>query len=351
MTTPVLLRVVLAIALGLCAAAWPKLARAEVPISDQARGHFKRGVELLKHADGPKYREAYAAFQAAYWESPSPKILGNLGLCATKLERDGEAVAAYERYLAESGAVSPKEHQQILDDLIKLKSGMVEVRLVVTPLTARVLDERLRDEGEPVTNEYPARDGRLQIGVRQGKHRMTISADGYRSEIWAFDAAKGFVRQRTMELVRESVAPGESPEPITPDTAVGDDAASNPILTGAWAALGVTAALGVATGVVGGLSLANKSKFEDAMADGELARATELRNKGIKLNVATDALLGVTAAGAVVTVVLLAIGLGDSDGGDDVAGSEPAAKALPRSIEPRVVVGTGGAFLGLGARF
>ncbi|HYJ09195.1 MAG TPA: hypothetical protein VEX18_09295, partial [Polyangiaceae bacterium] len=69
-------------------------AAADVPISDNARAHFNAGVSLLQDPDGARYEEAYREFQAAYADSPSWKICGNLGITAMKLERDGEAIDA-----------------------------------------------------------------------------------------------------------------------------------------------------------------------------------------------------------------------------------------------------------------
>src|SRR5215475_15565235 len=75
----------------------------DVQITDSARQHFKTGVAYLKDPDGARYEEAYREFKAAYADSPSWKILGNLGITAMKLERDGEAIEAFEKYLASGG--------------------------------------------------------------------------------------------------------------------------------------------------------------------------------------------------------------------------------------------------------
>ena len=75
--------------------ALPVLAQ-DVPISDEARAHFTTGVNLLQDPDGARYEEAYREFKEAYAESPSWKILGNLGICAMKLERDSEAISAFD---------------------------------------------------------------------------------------------------------------------------------------------------------------------------------------------------------------------------------------------------------------
>jgi len=50
--------------------------------------------------DGARYEEAYREFKDCVRRFPSWKILGNLGITSMKLERDGEAVDAFEKYLA-----------------------------------------------------------------------------------------------------------------------------------------------------------------------------------------------------------------------------------------------------------
>src|SRR5690606_35169283 len=57
----------------------------EVEITDEARQHFKAGVNFMQDPDGARYEEAYREFRAAYKAAPSWKILGNLGIAAMKL--------------------------------------------------------------------------------------------------------------------------------------------------------------------------------------------------------------------------------------------------------------------------
>ncbi|MGC4068579.1 MAG: hypothetical protein QM784_28800 [Polyangiaceae bacterium] len=73
-----------------------------VAITAKAREHFKAGVAYIDDPSGPKYEEAYREFKRAYAESPTYKILTNIGLCALNLERDGEAIEAYEGFLAQA---------------------------------------------------------------------------------------------------------------------------------------------------------------------------------------------------------------------------------------------------------
>src|ERR1041384_8805806 len=87
-------------------------------VSDSARQHFKTGVAYLKDPDGARYEEAYREFKAAYADSPSWKILGNLGIVAHELERDGEAIDAFEAYLERGGKELPADDRsQFKEDL------------------------------------------------------------------------------------------------------------------------------------------------------------------------------------------------------------------------------------------
>src|SRR6185436_17983733 len=89
----------------------------------EAREHFRAGVHYLQDIEGERYEEAYAEFKAAYSLSQSPKVLGNIGLCAMKLERDGEAIEAYGRYLREVSDIAPDERAQIERDLETLTAS------------------------------------------------------------------------------------------------------------------------------------------------------------------------------------------------------------------------------------
>lgn len=115
--TSTLGRATLGAALGLAIASHAVQARADDPAakpampaaakttptgtSEEARSHFAAGVSLLQDPEGEKVEEAYREFRTAYDLSGSPKILGDMGFCAMRLERDGEAIEAYTRYLRE----------------------------------------------------------------------------------------------------------------------------------------------------------------------------------------------------------------------------------------------------------
>ncbi len=90
----------------------PASPTASAEAKEQARLHFTAGVNLLQDPEKPRYEEAYTEFRQAYNLVKAPSILGNIGLCAMKLERDAEAIDAYTRYLAEVSELGATERSQ-----------------------------------------------------------------------------------------------------------------------------------------------------------------------------------------------------------------------------------------------
>src|SRR5689334_22822696 len=158
---------------------------ADVPISEDARSHFTAGVSFLQDPDGARYEEALREFQAAYAISPSWKILGNLGLAAMKLERDGEARDAMRGYLDGGGKqLDPQERAQMERDLQALEASLVVVHLEATPNGITLVDERQPLTGGPIINRYGPLTGPVDLGVRAGHHRFTAKLEGYADQVW-----------------------------------------------------------------------------------------------------------------------------------------------------------------------
>jgi hypothetical protein len=189
-----------------CAMVVPCVAHAgDDSISEEARRHFNAGVNLLQDPDGARYEDAYREFEAAYAASLSPKVLGNIGYCALKLERDGEAISAYTRYLQDTRDVDPAEAQQINRDVATLRAGLVRVTLSVESPGATVVDKRLPVRGDAVTNRYGPVSGKIELGLRPGHHIIEVRIRGEAMAPWEFDAQPGatltqtFVHKPVME--------------------------------------------------------------------------------------------------------------------------------------------------------
>jgi hypothetical protein len=237
-------------------------ARAEdVPISPDARAHFAAGVNLLQDPDGAKYEEAYGEFKAAYQISPSWKILGNLGIAAFKLERDGEALAAFEKYLAEGGQeIDAEERAQFERDAQTLRASMVRLKLSSDPPGAVVSNERQPQSGSAIRNRYSALSAPTELGVRAGHHRFTASIAGRPDVVWEVDLQPGQTVEHVFTFESAQAAPSSSTGSAAVD--VGAPASGgNTLRTISYVALGV-GVVGVGAGTL--FAVQAKGKYDDA---------------------------------------------------------------------------------------
>jgi hypothetical protein len=275
-----------------------------VPISDEARRLFKIGVTYLDDPDGARYEEAYRAFKAAYAESPSPKILGNLGLTAMKLERDQEAIKAYTEYLEKVTDIPASLKSQIERDLMTLKGSVVPVKLTMSVGGAKITDERIAYGGSRIVNVYGVDGTTFESGFRAGVHRVTVTLDGYEPALVEFDAAPGETIDRQVTLKKKSDSDPDKDGRDKRDRDRDKDDSGPSLHPGFWAGVGISVACGAATAIMGGLSLAKNAEFDAANVGTDPARAQTLHDQVSTYNLVTDVLLGVTGAAVATTIVL-----------------------------------------------
>ncbi len=262
-------RILLAFALALSTVAvTPQASAAEVVISEDARAHFAAGVNFLQDPDGARYEDAYREFKAAYAASPSWKILGNLGLAAMKLERDGEAAAAYKQYLAEGGNhIDRDEVAQVQRDMKTIEAGLGTFEFSIDPPGASLVDERVPSSGATVVNRYNGLAAQAALGLRAGHHRVTVQLAGYQAAVFEFDLAPRQVVTHVFQLQAQDaapalpVAPPPTPLVVNPEPTPAPSNPNQGLRTGAYVALGVGAA-GIALGTVFGLRA--RSRYSEA---------------------------------------------------------------------------------------
>lgn len=236
---------------------------------EEARRLFKVGVALLEDPDGAKYDEARIQFQKAYDLSGNWKVLANLGVCQLKLERDGEAIASYEKYLAGGGAnIDPEEKAQIERDLAVMKAQVVTVHLTFPGTGAAVTDERTDSRGNKMINEYTAPDTALTIGLHPGDHTITARLPAGTAK-WDARLAPAGEESHTFEIAAEPVAapgaaPGVAPAAGTPgaDQGTAPQEGERPIPVPVWIGAGVTGALTIGAVVTGAMALGKRGDFD-----------------------------------------------------------------------------------------
>jgi hypothetical protein len=291
----------LVFAVALATSLYAGTAFAQQP-EDEARAHFTAGVNLLRDPSRPRYDEAYAEFKQAYALKPVPSILGNMALCAFKLERDQEAIDLYTRFLAESPNLDPAEKEQIERDLSTLKVGLAKVTLTSNPAGAVVQDVRIAATGESMTNIYGPINGTQELGIRRGHHVMKARWPGGAEQVWELDVNGGeaHVFDKPLETENPAAAPQANdqlaPRPEAPP--------ERPIPKSVYITGLATAALGAGTVVTGILAVTTRSRYDRANDGTDPSEAEDLRSSGKTLNVVSDVLLVGTVIGVVATVYL-----------------------------------------------
>jgi hypothetical protein len=302
---------------------------ADVPITEEARTHFAAGVALLQDPKAPRYEDAYREFKAAYAASPSYKILGNLGLCAMKIERDAEAITAYETYLREAGPeLTAPEREQTERDLLTLKTGVVRVTVSSDPPGATILDVRTPIQGTDVRNLYGDANAPMELGLRRGHHVITARLPGYVEQRWEFEASGTTLPPHVFTMIKfgSGVGPVASHDVTTTTRPVPAVA----YVTGA-ASLGL-----LITGTVAGLAAVQKHNDFESLNDGfHVSQAQSVKSSGQTLNVLTDVLLGGAIVGAAVTTYLV-LARPTVEHSSASAGGGPTA-TLPTGPIPRLM--------------
>lgn len=327
--------------LALCLTVRPAAA-ADVPISEEARQHFQAGVSYMQDPDGARYAEAYQEFLTAYAASPSWKILGNLGIAAMKLERDGEAVEAYTKYLQEAGAdLDPSEREQITRDMNTLKTSLVNLTVEATPAGATIIDERIPATGNAIVNRYGPVNGPTKIGIKAGKHRLTAQLDGYDPLVWEINAQPGGDQPHTFELKK-------TPPPPPPGSFSANgqpvDRPTSGLRIASYAALGV-GVVGLGAGTF--FALRSKSKQNELkdlcggnagqcnIWDGDTAqvnKARSLNNDSGSAKTMAFVGFGVGAAGVAAGVVLFIVSGNKSSSASSTSSSHVASADKPRVV-------------------
>jgi hypothetical protein len=275
-------------------------ARAE---EDPGRQTFSAGVRLLQDPDGARYDDALPLFRKAYELTGSWKVLGNLGLCFMKLERYGEAIATYERYLSEGkGDIDPDERAQVIADLRAMQAQKVTLRVRLEGSgSAQLRDERRRPSGNVLLNSYSLAESTTLV-IAPGEHAFTASAGG-RQQAWSIKLEPGSEVAHTFDL--SPGAPAASAK-TAPNERASSASSQSPSRVPAYVAGGVTLLLAGGTAVTGVMMLDKRSHYQ--AINGQPGRSrTELedaREAANQLGLVSSVLFGATLVGAGVTTWL-----------------------------------------------
>jgi len=133
----------------------------------RATEHLKAGREHAA-AQPPRWREACEEFQAARAEDPAYwRVQRDIGACLMNLERDREAINAYQRYLSDGGKQIDKNDRSEVEDLLgPLRKNLALVRQDRRRLQ-RILGVHEPESKPMVQRMHVARPGEPRVPKRQ----------------------------------------------------------------------------------------------------------------------------------------------------------------------------------------
>jgi hypothetical protein len=131
--------------------------------------HFKAGVELFKEA---KYAEALAEFQRAYDIAPHPLVLYNIAGCQRELSQYGDAVATYNKFLADGKGKVPAA--RLTAAQAELDGILARIARVTVNITPAIDGTTLAVDGAVL--DHPA----MPLILPPGEHHLVAHADGHR---------------------------------------------------------------------------------------------------------------------------------------------------------------------------
>lgn len=302
-----------------------------------ARLHFGNGVDLISESQ-PNYQDGYQQFLLAYEKSGgSWKVLGNLGLCALKLERDGEALSYYKEYLEKGkDEVDPEERKNIEKEVLIIEGSLTSVQIESSDPTARITVQR---QGSTAPAQiYTLTDGKADLMLRSGQLMVKARAGG-KELLWQPVLSSGDHVSYVFDFSDPPtvVAPVAATKATSgPDTNAQHSGKSSALQTTGYITAGVGLLAVVGGAVTGVISQSKEKKAVDSCINQVCLEATEGDfDKAKQLSTVANVLFisgGVLAATGVTLVI--------------VAGSKGRERSPSASLNlsPGVALGGGALF-------
>jgi hypothetical protein len=295
----------------LCTATAPAVFAQGAPAADpakieEAKKHMQAGAAFYNDPSGHKCEEAIREFGKAYELSGSLNALKGQAVCNLELERDGEAIEQYSKYLAAKGAaIDPADKTQVETDLNTLRASAAYIAFSTDHAGVKITDVRTPSKGFPITNRYPLPMTGRKIGIHPGQHTFTASAEGLPDQTWTMEIINGGKFEHNFEFDKGKpvIVEGDKVEkPAEPKMV-----ARRPVPTGAYVMGGLTVALAVPFAIFGVSALGKGSDFKAANGHQPKATLDALQSDVKTANLLSDIFMGATIASAATTVILYAV--------------------------------------------
>lgn len=224
---------------------------------DNAAKAFKEANEKFDKGD---YAGAVVQYEEADALFPGAKPKQRIAVCYDKLNKPKEAVAAYEKFLADNPDSAKFPNNEIPEAKTRLeaiKKTPAKVKVTTDPPAPANLKLMVDDQQQPGP----------ELAVPPGKHKISATADGFDTATQDVDIAFGEAKEVTLALTKAAPAPVAAAPVVAPtpaSTAPKDDKpVEAPSKVPAYVTLGLAGA-GVVVGTIFGIqALGSKSDFED----------------------------------------------------------------------------------------
>jgi hypothetical protein len=266
---------------------------------------MEAGAAFYNDASGVhKCEEAVKEFKLAYDLSGSLNALKAMGVCELELERDGDAIAHYQKFLEKLGDKPHPDRAQVENDLKALQAAVAWVTLSTDRSDARIVDVRTPAKGYPITNRYAGSGGGQKVGVHPGQHVFTASSEGAPDQTWKVDLANGATQEHAFafDTGKPMTAEGYHEDTPHPDTKP-QTHTERPIPITVFVFGGLTAALAVPTVIFMVRAGGKKSDYDAANGKTSKTSLDDMKSDVKSANLVADIFLGATVLSAAATGV------------------------------------------------
>jgi hypothetical protein len=295
------------------------------PGKDEARAHFKQGVQLVREG---AYEAALVELKRAYELSPDYRVLFNIGQTALQLNEYMEAIEAFEAYLEQGGSrIEPERREAVEQNLVELQKRVAALTITVDADGAKISIDGRQVGTSPL-------EGKITVNV--GRHQVSATASDGATVSQEVEVAGGDARTVRLELPRAARA---STAQESSDVAGGTGAAKPARSRAKRVGIGLLAAggaLGAGAVVTGFLAKSahdqHQSELDEPLGD---AGAIKSASDDMKTYALTTDVLAFTGGAMLVTGLVLVL----------------VSKTRERPAEPKLSVSVTHRSLTLSGRF
>ena len=264
----------------------------EEGVKEKAVEHFKKATMLYDEGD---YDAALVEFKTSYKVLPNWKLLYYIGLTRQALHDYAEAEKDFTSYLEKGKDKIPEEKKAAVEEILKNLAGFIGSLMIQVDT----------DGADVFVNNVLVGKSPLEVPVRLnlGLYRITVKKGGYEDFVEDVELPGGEKLELAVNMKPLAAAPAEKPGTEKPLDQV-EKKRKKPIKPEAfYIVVGLTGALLAATAITGGLAVDTHNTFDNT-PEQDWEKRLDLRDKGQKLNVATDVLIGLTSASAAAVLVM-----------------------------------------------